>query len=70
MCFLMRTLVQHLALDTVEPRLTVTSLLRPLFLAAWQNGHTFLLQKKPSLIRVTAKFFWPIGDRINGVPLY
>ena len=46
MCFLMRTLVQHLAPDTVEPRLTVTSLLRPLFLAAWQNGHTFLLQKK------------------------
>ena len=46
MCFLMRTLVQLLALDTVEPRLTVTSLLWPLFLAAWQNGHTFFFAKE------------------------
>ena len=29
---------------------TVTSLLRPLFLATWQNGHTFSGKKKPSLI--------------------
>ena len=31
------------------------------------------LVKIPSLIWSpvnTAKFFWPIGDRINGVPLY
>ena len=27
------------------------------------------LVKKPSLIN-TAKLFWPIGDRINRVPLY
>ena len=39
------------------------------FLDAWKNGHTFSC-KKPSLIRSplnTAKFVWPIGDRINGV---
>ena len=35
----------------------------------------FLVKKKPSLIRPphpvnTANFFWPIGNRINGVPLY
>ena len=57
MCFLMRTLVQHLALDTVEPRLTVTSLLQPLFLAAWQNGHTFLLQKKPLVNKGYSQIF-------------
>ena len=52
---------------------TVTSLLQPLFLAARQNGHTFSCKKKPSLIRSpvnTTKFFWPIGNRINVVPLY
>ena len=43
--------------------------------SAWQNGHTFLAYiswKNPLLIRPpvnTANFFWPIGDRINGVPL-
>ena len=26
--------------------------------------------KKTLVNRVTAKFFWPIGDHINGVPLY
>ena len=51
----------------------VTSLLRPLFLAARQNGHTFFCKKKNlvntvSLIR--PKFFGQIGDRINGVALY
>ena len=43
------------------------------FLAAWQNGHTFSCKKKPLLIRSsvnTANFFGPIGERINGVPLY
>ena len=29
---------------------------------AWQKGYTQSLVKK--------NFFWPIGDRINGVPLY
>ena len=59
-------------MDTVEPLLTATSLLRPLFLAAQQNDHTFSC-KKPSLIRSpanTAKFFWPIGDRINQAVLW
>ena len=31
------------------------------------------LVKKPTLVRlliITIKFFWLIGDRINGVPLY
>lgn len=28
-------------------------------LAIWQNGYTFNM----------ANIFWPIGDRINGVPL-
>ena len=58
-----------LHLNTVKPRLTATSLLRPLFLDAWKNGHTFSC-KKPSLIRSPlnkAKFVWPVGDRINGV---
>ena len=41
----------------------VTSLLRPLFLAVWHNGLTFSCKKSP-------QFFGPIGDCINGVPLY
>ena len=53
---------------------TVTSLLRPRFLAAWQDGHTFSCKKKKTLLIRSpvnaAKFFWPIGDRIDGVPLY
>ena len=50
---------------------TVTSLLRPLFLAAGQSVYFELntLSCKKTLIN-TAKFFWPIGDRINGVPPY
>ena len=48
--------------------------LRPLFF--WPSGKMaihFLANKKPSLMRSpvnTAKCFWPIGHRINGVPLY
>ena len=47
----------------------------PFFLAVRQNGHTFSCKKKkePSLTWSpvnTAKCFWPIGHRINGVPLY
>ena len=59
----------------VKPRLRTTSVIRsprslwrPLFLAAWQKGHTQFLVKK-SLVN-TANFFGPIGDRINGAPLY
>ena len=52
---------------------TVTSLLRPLFGRLTNRLYIFLYQKKkPSLIRSpvnTANFIWPIGDRINGVPL-
>ena len=40
-----------------------------------ENRHTFSCKKKkkPSLMRSpvnTAECFWPIGHRINGVPLY
>ena len=52
---------------------TVTSLLRPFFLATWQNGHTFSWKKTSfiwSPVNTANFFFWPIGDRINGVPLY
>ena len=67
---------------TVEPRLTATSVIvirSPLYYGPffWPHGKIaihFLVKKKPSLIRspvTTAKFFfWPISDRINGVPLY
>ena len=52
----------------------VTSLLRPLFLAARQNGHTFFCKKKKNFVNTVSlirpKFFGQIGDRINGVPLY
>ena len=39
----------------------VTSLLRPFFLAARQNSHTFSCKKKPSSIRSSDGqfFFWP-----------
>ena len=37
-------------------------------LAKWP--YIFFCKRKRLLIRVTVKFFWPIGDRINGVPLY
>lgn len=50
----------------------ITSLLRPLLGRLTKTAIHFLV-KKPSLIRPTintANFFWPIGDRIDGVPLY
>ena len=50
----------------------VTSSLQPLFWGFWQNGQTFSCQK-PLLTWSSvnaAKFFWPIGDSINRVPLY
>jgi len=44
------------------------------FLAVRQTAHTFSCKKEePSLMRSpvnTAKCFWSIGHRINGVPLY
>ena len=54
---------QKLEIDTAKPRCTATSLLRPLFLAALQNRHSFSWNKNQF-------FFWPIGDRISGVQLY
>ena len=53
---------------------TMTSLLRPLFLAERQNSHTLSCKEKTLVNSVTCYygqiFFWPISDRINGVPLY
>ena len=58
--------------STLEPRLMATS-------AIWSPryyGHFFLLPGKTTVhflviktLVNTAKFFWPIGDRINRVPL-
>ena len=59
---------------TVKPRLTATSLIRSpryyrhFFLAACRKPPYIFLKKKNHVN--TAKFFWLIGDRINGVPLY
>ena len=50
--------------DTREPRLTVTSFLGPLVLAAWQKDHKFSCEK--TLVNTT-KMFWPIGDRVYGI---
>ena len=47
---------------------TVTLLLQPLFLAAQAKSHMHFFVKKPSLIQPI--FFWPLGDRKKGVPLY
>ena len=58
---------ERLSSCTVKPRLTATSLLRPLLLAAWRKPPYIFFQKRPSLIRPN---FWPVGDRINGVPQY
>ena len=44
-----------------------TSLLQPLSFSSLKRTAIHFLVKKPSLIR---PFFWPIGDRIKGVPLY
>ena len=52
-----------------------TSLLWPLFWLPGKNRLTFSCKK--TIINIlyghlvnTAKFFWPIGDHINRVPLY
>ena len=42
----------YLKLTTVEPRLTVTTLLRPVF-SARQNGHTLSYNKKSVTYAVT-----------------
>ena len=55
--------------NTVKPRLTATSSVNKnghFCLAALQNGHTCTFSRKKTLVN-TAKCFWPIGDRINGV---
>ena len=44
-----------------------TSLLRPLSFSCLKRTAVHFLVKKPSLIQ---RFFWHIGDRIDGVPLY
>ena len=51
---------------TVEPHFTVTSLIWSLFLTAQQNGRD---PRWYGHLVITANFFWPVGDRINGVPL-
>ena len=51
----------------VKPRLTATSLLRPLSFSRLEKTAIHFLVKK-ALVN-TAIFFWPIGDRIKGVPL-
>ena len=43
---------------------TVTSLLRPLFLAAWQNCHTFSCVK--TLISIRPNFFGPLVNVLTG----
>ena len=59
---------------TVKPRLTATSLLRPLFGAACQKPPYIFFKKKTVVNTATPligpNFIWPISDRINGVPLY
>ena len=50
---------------------TVISLLRPLSLASWQKWPYIYLERNPRKychLFIVAKFFWPIGDRINGFP--
>ena len=48
----------HLVVS-VYPQILKSSKYGHFILAIWQNGYTFN----------TANIFWPIGDRINGVPL-
>ena len=65
---------------TVKPRLTATSVIRsPRYYGHFlgppvKNRHTFSLKKKTVVNTATPligpNFFWPISDRINGVPLY
>ena len=51
---------------------TVTSLLRQIFFGRLaKRPYIFLKKKQTSFVRSpvnTAKYFWPIDDRINGVP--
>ena len=47
---------------------TVTSLLGPLFFGRLAKTAIYFLVKK--ILVNTTNFFWPIGDRVNGVPLY
>ena len=49
---------------TVKPRLTISSLLRPPFLAACQKAPYIFLQKKSSLIRLN--FFGPLVTVLTG----
>ena len=68
--------------STVKPRLTATSVLRSpryyghFFWPPGKNRHKFSSQKKKKILVNTVtslkrdNFFSPIGDRINGVPLY
>ena len=58
----------------MEALLTFTSLLRPIY---WPSGKTAIhFSRKKTLFNTVTRydtvnfFFWPIGDSINGVPLY
>ena len=64
---------------TVEPRLMATLVIRSpryyshFFWPPGKNDHT--VSHKETLVSTVTlllrpNFFWPIGDRINGVPLY
>lgn len=63
---------------TVERCLMTTSVIRSSryyrhFFSAQQKGDTYISLQKNPLMRSsinTAKCFWPVGDRNNGVPLY
>ena len=66
---------------TVKPRLTATSVIRQLryyghcTLPPGKNRHTFSCKTKKTLVNtatplIRQNFFWRIGDRSNGVPLY
>ena len=58
---------------TVEPLLTATLLLWLFSFGCWAKMTIHFLVKKPWFIRSPCYYgqiFWPIGDRINGVPLY
>ena len=63
-------------LYTVEPVLMATLVIRSpryyshFFWPPDKNDHTFSCKGTLVNLVITAKFFWPIGDRINRVPLY
>ena len=57
----------------MKPRLKATPLLRPLVFGRLAKTIIHFLVKKHSEYGhpvIKAKFFWPIGDRINAVALY